>query len=60
MTSDSLNKPPAPSRAEIRPKEAAERIGCSVGYVYALLSEGAVESRVLARTMCWSTSPLQD
>jgi excisionase family DNA binding protein len=38
-----------PARREIRPKEAAARIGCSIGYVYALMKEGQLEHRAVVR-----------
>jgi hypothetical protein len=34
---------------EIRPKQAAQIIGCSVGYVYALMKDGQLTSRALLR-----------
>jgi hypothetical protein len=34
---------------EVRPKEAAARIGCSVGFIYALMSDGQLESRTIRR-----------
>ena len=36
-------------RHEVRPKEAAAIIGCSVGFVYALMKDGQIESRALLR-----------
>ena len=38
-----------PPRLEVRPKEAAARIGCSIGYVYALMKEGQLEHRAVVR-----------
>jgi hypothetical protein len=37
------------SKREVRPKEAAQMIGCSVGFVYALMKDGHLSSRVLLR-----------
>jgi excisionase family DNA binding protein len=37
------------AKREVRPKEAAELMHCSIGYVYLLLSEGAIESRKVCR-----------
>ena len=39
----------SPTRREVRPKEAAAMIGCSVGYVYALMKDGQIISRALVR-----------
>jgi hypothetical protein len=36
-------------KREVRPKEAAQIIGCSVGYVYSLMNDGQLESRKLTR-----------
>jgi hypothetical protein len=36
-------------KREVRPKEAAQIIGCSVGYVYSLLNDGILEGRKLTR-----------
>jgi hypothetical protein len=36
-------------KTEIRPKEAAAMIGCSVGYVYTLMKDGQISSRALVR-----------
>jgi hypothetical protein len=41
-------KPPEWKR-EVRPKEAAAMIGCSVGYVYSLMKENQLTSRALVR-----------
>ncbi len=38
-----------PVRSEVRPRQAAEMIGCSVGYVYALMADGQLKSRSLTR-----------
>jgi hypothetical protein len=38
-----------PPRREVRPKQAAEMLGCSVGYVYALMAEGLLEHRAITR-----------
>jgi hypothetical protein len=37
------------ARAEVRPREAASMIGCSVGYVYALLKDQTLSSRTIIR-----------
>lgn len=34
---------------ESRPKQAAQRIGCSIGYVYALIHDGQLDSRTIKR-----------
>jgi hypothetical protein len=36
-------------KREVRPKVAAQMIGCSVGYVYSLMNDGQLESRKLTR-----------
>jgi hypothetical protein len=39
----------SPQRREVRPKEAAALIGCSIGYVYALMNDGLLEHRAIKR-----------
>ncbi|MBV8224577.1 MAG: helix-turn-helix domain-containing protein [Verrucomicrobia bacterium] len=34
---------------EVRPKEAAEMIGCSVGLVYSLMNQGQLQHRAIVR-----------
>jgi excisionase family DNA binding protein len=41
--------PGPPVGGEVRPKEAAARIGCSIGYVYALIEDGVLSSRKITR-----------
>jgi hypothetical protein len=36
-------------RREIRPKEAAALIGCSVGFIYQLMADGQLENRSITR-----------
>jgi len=38
-----------PRRTEVRPKEAADIIGCSVGKVYGLMDEGQLNHRSITR-----------
>jgi hypothetical protein len=40
---------PIGARIEVRPKEAAARIGCSVGFIYALMDDGVLEHRAIKR-----------
>lgn len=46
MNSQNVSSPP---RKEVRPREAAEMIGSSVGYVYALMAEGQLVHRSVVR-----------
>jgi hypothetical protein len=34
---------------EVRPKEAAQMIGCSVGFVYSLMNQGHLQHRAIIR-----------
>ncbi len=38
-----------PKRTEVRPKEAAEIIGCSIGKIYDLMDEGQLDHRSITR-----------
>jgi hypothetical protein len=42
-----INSPPP--RNEVRPKEAAAMIGCSVGFIYQLMHDGHLVSRTITR-----------
>jgi hypothetical protein len=39
----------SPQRREVRPREAAAMIGCSVGFVYALMGDGQLDHRSITR-----------
>jgi hypothetical protein len=39
----------SPPRKEVSPKLAAEMIGCSVGYIYALMGDGELVHRPILR-----------
>jgi Helix-turn-helix domain len=41
-----MNSPP---RREVRPKQAAEMIGCSVGFIYQLMNDGQLAHRSITR-----------
>ena len=49
MRSPSANLSIPAWKHEVRPKEAAQMIGCSVGFVYALMKDGQLNSRALLR-----------
>jgi hypothetical protein len=46
-SSNSITSPP--QRTEVRPKEAAAMIGCSVGFIYQLMHDGQLSSRSITR-----------
>jgi hypothetical protein len=48
ISEGSTAKIPAWKR-EVRPKVAAQMLGCSVGYVYSLMNDGTLQSRKLTR-----------
>jgi hypothetical protein len=37
------------AQKEVRPKEAAQMIGCSVGFVYSLMKQGQLQHRAIVR-----------
>jgi hypothetical protein len=45
----SHNAPNSAHPKEVRPKEAAAMIGCSVGFLYGLMADGQLENRTIRR-----------
>jgi len=49
MPRSKVSFPPAPRQQEVRPKAAAEMIGCSVPYIFKLMAEGLLDNRQVRR-----------